>query len=278
MSYVREIPPGVRVRLADIDPADTAGLRKSEAADLTARLGAELEELDDLLYAAGRAGLLIVLQGMDTSGKDGLIRHLLSFINVQSCRVVPFKAPDEKERAHDFLWRVHAVAPPRGAIAIFNRSHYEDVVAVRVRGLVEEAVWRGRYGHINAFERLLADSGTIVLKFFLHISPEEQAKRLRDRETQPHKGWKLSVDDWRDRRLWDRYVEAYEDAFAACNAPTAPWCVVPADAKWFRNLAVTERVVRALRPYRREWEHHLDTLGAAARAALAAYRAETGET
>jgi PPK2 family polyphosphate:nucleotide phosphotransferase len=232
-----------------------------------------MAELHDLLFAAGQNGLLIVLQGMDTSGKDGLIRSLLTHINAQSCRVIPFKAPSERELAHDFLWRIHPETPGRGTIAIFNRSHYEDVLVVRVHKLVPESVWKKRYDYINNFERLLLDSGTIILKFFLHISKEEQEERLMDREKDPTKSWKLSVGDWKEREFWADYQDAYEDAIKQCSPKDAPWHIVPANHKWFRNLAVTECIVETLREYRESWMGFLESQGKERKKELEAFRA-----
>jgi PPK2 family polyphosphate:nucleotide phosphotransferase len=261
------------VRLNEIDPDDTAGLSREKGEKRLAELGAELGELEDLLFYAGQHALLIVLQGRDTSGKDGAIREILSFSNAQSVRVEPFKVPDEDEAAHDFLWRVHARTPRRGSVTIFNRSHYEDVLVVRVHGLVPEEVWRRRYDHIRHFEDLLLDSSTILLKFCLHISKKEQERRLLDREKETEKAWKLSVGDWKERELWDDYTAAYEDALNRCGTERAPWYVVPADHKWFRNVAVLERIVTALRPYRDDWLDRLAKIGSQAEAELAVYRA-----
>ena len=274
MSYVHTIQGGKTVRLGAYDPKDTQGLNRAEAAERMAPLAKELDELDDLHYYAGQHALLIVLQGRDTSGKDGLIRHLLTHINAQSCNVIPFKVPTKEDLRHDFLWRIHPHAPGRGSMAIFNRSHYEDVLVVRVHNLVPEEAWRRRYDHINAFERLLSDSNTILLKFYLHISKEEQEERLLDREKEVEKSWKLNAGDWKERELWDRYTEAYEEALSRCSIPEAPWHLVPADKKWFRNLAVTERIVETLRPYRAEWMERLEQIGVEAKRELEAYRAQ----
>lgn len=264
-----------KVDLSKIPTKRPESLSKDEAEERTKALGEELGDLQELLFYAGKTGLLVVLQGMDTSGKDGSIRHLLNHSNVQSTRVVPFKVPTPKELSHDFLWRCHEPAPGKGEVVVFNRSHYEDVLVVRVHSLVPESVWKGRYDHINAFEKLLADSGTVVLKFFLHISKEEQEARLLEREQEVEKAWKLSVGDWKERELWDAYQEAYEDAIGKCAAPHAPWVVVPADSKTYRNLVVTETIVETLRPYRDGWLKSLADLGVKARAELAEYRAQS---
>ncbi|HZS04702.1 MAG TPA: PPK2 family polyphosphate kinase [Blastocatellia bacterium] len=262
MSYAHKITGGKKIRLKDFDPEDDGGLEREEAEQKLAKLTDELVELQELLYAASQAGsqtgVLIVLQGMDTSGKDGTIRLVMGPLNSQGCEVASFKVPTAKELAHDFLWRIHAETPERGQIKIFNRSHYEDVLVVRVLRLAGKKVWKARYRHINNFEKLLADSGTVILKFYLHISSREQEKRLLEREEEPEKYWKLSVDDWKNRELWADYMAAYEDAINRCSAEQAPWHIVPADKKWFRNLAVAEAVVEALRPYKKQW---LETLG-----------------
>jgi PPK2 family polyphosphate:nucleotide phosphotransferase len=276
LPYAHLVNGRTKVALKDFDPDEHADVPKPIAEERTEALAAELADLADLLFAAGRHALLILIQGRDTSGKDGLIRHLLRAIDTQSCYVAAFKAPTENERAHDFLWRVHAQTPPRGGIAIFNRSHYEDVIAVRVHKLAPAGVWRKRFAHINTFEALLRDADTILLKFFLHISKDEQAQRLLDRQKDPTKAWKLRVDDWKERDLWDATTTAYEDALNRCSSPQAPWHIVPANNKWFRNLAVTECVVDALRPYRAGWLDHLATLSAERTREIRAYQQAQG--
>jgi len=239
--------PGTRFRLDRIDPADTGRFKgKSDAAKPTAAKLERLRELHERLYADGSKGLLVILQAMDTAGKDGTITHVLGPLNPQGVTVTPFKVPTELELAHDFLWRVHAAAPARGSIAIFNRSHYEDVLVVRVKRLVPPAVWKARYDHINSFERLLADSGITIVKLFLHISPEEQAERLRERQQTPDKQWKFVPGDLDDRKLWPNFMQAYEDALTRCNTPWAPWYVVPANRKWYRNLVVSSILVETM--------------------------------
>ena len=252
------------VRLNKVDPADTQDLEKDEGVDRVDELGRELSELENLLTYAGTHALLVVLQGRDASGKDGAIRKILEFTNVQQAYVHPFKVPTEEERAHDFLWRAHAAIPRRGSMALFNRSYYEDVLAARVHRLVPEQIWKGRYAHINAFERLILDADVILLKFYLHISPDEQYQRLRAREKDPRTAWKLNPSDWRELPLWDDFTEAYEDALGRCATRDAPWYLVPADKKWFRNLAVMDRIVRALRPYRKLWLETLKRMGKSA--------------
>jgi PPK2 family polyphosphate:nucleotide phosphotransferase len=258
--------------LKDVPTRIKDGLDRDKAEAETQELGAEMEELFDLLYFAGQNSLLIVLQGMDTAGKDGSIRHLLRFTHAQSVHVPSFKVPTEEELAYDFLWRVHKQAPRRGDIAIFNRSHYEDVLVVRVRELEPESVWRPRYEQINSFESLLTASGTIILKVFLHISKDEQEERLLDREKEVEKSWKLSAGDWKERTRWDDYQEAYAEAIRRTATPEAPWLVLPADQKWRRNLELTRAVVERLRPYRQGWMERLEAIGKAAKAELAEYR------
>ena len=265
-----------KVRLDRVDTGAPRGLDKDEALERTDQLGAEFSELGNLLTYAGTHALLIVLQGRDASGKDGTIRKILSFSNVQNAYVAPFKVPTEEERAHDFLWRVHKVAPARGHIAMFNRSHYEDVLAARVHRLVPKEVWKQRYDQINEFERLLVDNNTIVLKFYLHVSSDEQYKRLLAREKDPRTAWKLNPGDWRELPLADQFTEAYEDAINRCATPDAPWFLVPADKKWFRNLAVMERLVLALRPYRDGWLGTLKEMGKSALKESRALRAQAG--
>jgi PPK2 family polyphosphate:nucleotide phosphotransferase len=210
---------------------------------------------------------------MDTSGKDGAVRNVLLNVNPQGCRVESFKVPTEEELAHDFLWRVHRVTPGKGMLGVFNRSHYEDVLIARVHDFVPEAVWRARYEQINQFEAMLAANGTIILKFFLHISKDEQEKRLMEREQDPTKAWKLSASDWREREYWDAYQRAYEDAMSECGTAHAPWYVVPADRKWFRNLAISEVLVGTLRQLAPAWLATLDEMSAARVAELQAFRA-----
>jgi PPK2 family polyphosphate:nucleotide phosphotransferase len=264
---------GRKFRLQDTSAGFHNGFERPDAEAKTAELGTELAELLDMLFAAGRHALLVVFQARDTGGKDGCIRHVLKFCNAQSCRVVPFKVPTPEERAHDFLWRVHSRVPGVGEIALFNRSHYEDVLVAKVHRLADEAQIEKRYDHINAFERLLADSGVILVKFMLHISRDEQERRLLDREKDDTKSWKLNVGDWQEREHWDAYTESYNAALTRCSSERRPWYVVPADHKWFRDLAVTECLVETLRPYRKEWMESLAALGVQQRAELERYRA-----
>lgn len=274
MSLLKPITGRHKVSLADLDPDHHGGLSEEQATGLSASLRAELEELQTLAYAAQETAVLIVLQGMDTAGKDGVIRHVMGAMNPQSCRAASFKVPTAPEMAHDFLWRIHAQTPARGEVVIFNRSHYEDVVVVRVHKLVPEPVWEARYGQINAFEKLLTDNHTVVMKLFLHISKAEQKQRLLDREKDPAKAWKLSAQDWRERELWDTYQHAYQDAINRCAAPSAPWYVVPANHKWFRDAAVAETLVETLRPFKQRWLDHLKQIGDQAMRDIAALRTE----
>lgn len=259
--------------LGSVPTTAPGSAEKVAAKEETQKLGARMEELFDLMYFAGGNSLLIVLQGMDAAGKDGTIRHILGFCHAQSCRVASFKVPTPPELAHDFLWRCHAQTPGKGEITIFNRSHYEDVGVVRVHGFVPEPVWRKRYGHINAFESLLADNGTIILKIFLHVSKDEQAERFAERENDPDAAWKLSVGDWEEREFWDAYQEAYSEAIGQCASKEAPWLVVPADKKWWRDQVVAEAVVKRLEPFEAGWRKRLEEIGAKAKEELAEFRA-----
>ena len=198
---------------------------------------------------------------MDTSGKDGTIRHVLSHVNPQGCDVHAFKEPTQEELAHDFLWRVHKVTPAKGEMGIFNRSHYEDVLVARVHNLVPEKVWSSRYEEINNFEQLLSQNGMIILKFFLHISYDEQERRLLAREQDKDKSWKLSAEDWEDRKYWKDYEKAYEDALSKCSTDEAPWYIVPGNHKWYRNLAVAHTIVHIMRQYKDEWKTELEARG-----------------
>ncbi|MEI7768791.1 MAG: PPK2 family polyphosphate kinase [Chloroflexales bacterium] len=267
------VEPGSKVRLSDHSPRSAGKLKRKDAEAELERLTTELDELQELLYGAGTHSLLVVMQGMDTSGKDSTVRHVFGKVSPLGSYVVPFKVPTAEELAHDFLWRVHRVTPQRGMIGIFNRSHYEDVLVVRVHELVPKQVWKERYRIINDFEHMLAASNTIILKFFLHISREEQERRLLEREQETAKAWKLSAGDWRERERWDDYMAAYDDALEQCSTAHAPWQIVAADRKWFRNYAVASTVVEALRGYKGEWLERLGQIGDAAKAELAAYRA-----
>jgi PPK2 family polyphosphate:nucleotide phosphotransferase len=241
------VTPGEAPRLDQRDPDARLGAdAKADGVERLAELVETLGLLHNRLYAAASHALLLVLQGMDASGKDGVIRSVFTGVNPQGCRVESFKAPTPAELAHDYLWRVHAQCPSRGEIGIFNRSHYEDVVVVRVRKLVDEQTWRRRYTHIRAFEQLLHDEGTKVVKVFLHESKDAQRKRLQERLDDPEKRWKFRAGDLDDRALWDDFQEAYEDAIRETSTEDAPWFVVPADHNWSRNLCVAEILVHAL--------------------------------
>ena len=241
------VKPGSAVDLADHDPDWCAGLGgKDEAQKHLDKYHSQLADLQELLYAENKRSLLVVLQAMDAGGKDGTIRHVMSSINPQSCRVTSFKAPTPEELAHDFLWRIHKAVPRRGEIGIFNRSHYEDVLIVRVHDLAPKDVWSRRYDQINAFEAALAAGGTHVLKFFLHISRDEQLKRLRERIDDPRKQWKVSPVDFKERAYWKKYMKAYADALDRCSTRQAPWFVIPSNKKWFRNLAISRIIVETL--------------------------------
>jgi PPK2 family polyphosphate:nucleotide phosphotransferase len=241
------IRPGTRVRLADFDPDDTGKHRDETAARKKLQRDIErLEALQERLYAEHDHAILIVLQGMDTAGKDGTIKHVMRGVNPSGCEVAPFKAPTDEEAAHDFLWRVHRFTPRRGHITIFNRSHYEDVLVPRVHRTMPRSVLGARYQQINDFERILSDDHTVVLKFFLHISKSEQRRRLRQRIEDPTKHWKFTASDVQERKLWDGYVEAYEKLLTRCSTTYAPWHVVPANKKWYRNLVVAETLVDAI--------------------------------
>jgi PPK2 family polyphosphate:nucleotide phosphotransferase len=241
-----KVNPGQKIKLQDIDPNDTGKIKKDEASKLHKQNIKRMADLQNILYAQGQHALLIVLQAMDAGGKDGAIRKIMSGVNPQGVHVTSFKKPTEEELTHDFLWRIHQAVPPRGMIGIFNRSHYEDVLIVRVHNLVSKEVWQTRYQYINNFEQVLANSGVIILKFYLHISKEEQKERLQARLNQPHKRWKFNPADLKERALWDDYMQAFEDAFANCSTHIAPWYIVPANKKWYRNLVISETIVKTL--------------------------------
>ncbi|MEO8272807.1 MAG: polyphosphate kinase 2 family protein [Chloroflexota bacterium] len=240
------VKPGSSVDLAKHDPGDTFGHTKDAATEVMAHDVARLTEVQERLWAEHRKRVLIVLQGIDASGKDGTIKHVMSGLHPLGCRVTGFGVPSELELAHDYLWRVHQVVPGNGEIAVFNRSHYEDVLVVRVHSLVEQEVWSKRYDQINDFERLLAASGTTILKFFLHISADEQLERFQDRYSDPTKRWKFKMGDLTEREHWDEYTAAYEEALSRCSTDVAPWYIVPSNRKWFRNLAIGSIVADAL--------------------------------
>jgi PPK2 family polyphosphate:nucleotide phosphotransferase len=241
------VKPGERVDLAGLDPDDSAGLGgKDDAQEHLDKYHRRLADLQELLYAENKRSLLIVLQAMDAGGKDGTIRHVMSSINPQGCRVTSFKVPTPEEQAHDFLWRIHKAVPRHGEIGIFNRSHFEDVLVVRVHDLVPKEVWSKRYDQINDFEATLSASGVHILKFFLHISRDEQLDRLRDRLKDRRKHWKITPEDFRERAYWKKYMTAYTEALSRCSTAHAPWFVIPANKKWFRNLAISRIIVETL--------------------------------
>jgi PPK2 family polyphosphate:nucleotide phosphotransferase len=241
------VDPGDHPKLGHRDSADKLGLLSKEAAKQELiELTDQLADLQARLWAEDKRSLLVVLQALDAAGKDGTIRQVLTGVNPQGCTVTSFKAPSSDELDHDYLWRVHQVCPRRGEIGIFNRSHYEDVLAVRVMGLVPEDRWRKRYAHIRTFEQLLADEGTAIVKIHLQISFDEQAERMRDRLADPRKSWKFRVADLEVRKQWDQYQEAYEEAIAETSTEDAPWYVVPADRRWVRNVAVSRILVSTL--------------------------------
>jgi len=264
--------PGGKVRLERISAEPPKGMTREKAEPRLAELGEELFELQDEMFASKASSVLVVLQGRDTAGKDGTIKHVAGYLNPRGVSVVSFGVPTAEEREHDFLWRVHRHTPRLGEFAIFNRSHYEDVLAVRVHDLVPKALWKLRYDHIAQFEALLAQHGTIVLKYFLHITKDEQKGRLLERENDPANAWKLNPNDWKERDYWDEYTEAYDEAISRTAAKHAPWTVVAANAKWYRNLVIAESIVEALRARRKEWRKKLEQVAAEAKGALAAYR------
>jgi len=264
---------GAKVRLDDISAEPPDGMTQAKAAKRLEGLGEELFHLQDMMWGAKLHALLVVLQGRDAAGKDGTIKHLSPSLNLRGVHVVSFGVPTVEERQHDFLWRVHRHAPRQGELALFNRSHYEDVLVVRVHDLAPKKLWKERYGHIRGFEQLLTEHNTIVLKYFLHITKKEQKKRLLEREARPQTAWKVNAGDWEEREYWDDYTEAYEDAISRTAASYAPWTVVPANAKWYRNLVVLESIVDALKPHRDEWMIRLKQIGKEAKAAVRGLRA-----
>lgn len=246
------IKPKQKVSLKEWDPDDTSafkGNKKDGEAHLL-KLNEELEPLQELLYAEGKRRLLVVLQGMDASGKDGVIRHVFEGVNPQGVSVVGFKAPTPEELAHDYLWRIHRHVPGKGQVVIFNRSHYEDVLVVRVKNLAPPRVWRKRYDQINAFEKMLTDEGVTILKFFLYIDKDEQKKRLEERLHEPGKQWKFNPGDLDDRKLWGDFMNAYETVLEKTSTSWAPWYLVPANKKWYRNLVIGSVMVETLKEFK----------------------------
>jgi PPK2 family polyphosphate:nucleotide phosphotransferase len=249
MNYAElfQVKPGSKVKLDKIDPYFAAKYENKPAADAKLeKYTQKLRDLQYLLYAEGQRSLLICLQGLDTSGKDGTINHVLGAMNPQGTRVHGFKAPSREEAAHDFLWRIEQRTPAKGEVVIFNRSHYEDVLVVRVHNLVPDKVWSKRYDLINAFEKSLAANGTHILKFFLHISKDEQLRRFKQRLDDPQRRWKISEADYEERKFWKNYQEAYQDALSQTSTKHAPWFVIPANHKWFRNLVISRIVAESL--------------------------------
>ncbi|MGA2784771.1 MAG: polyphosphate kinase 2 family protein [Candidatus Bathyarchaeia archaeon] len=242
------IKPSQKVRFDKWDPDDTSGFdgKKEDALEKLQKLTKRLDELQELLYAEHEHKLLVVLQAMDTGGKDGTIRRVFEGVNPQGVRVESFKVPTSEELDHDFLWRVHKQVPSKGEIVIFNRSHYEDILIVRVHKIAPKQVWQRHYQQINNFERLLSEEGTTILKFYLHIDLDEQKKRLQDRLDEPKAHWKFNINDLAERKLWPEYSEAYEDALEKTSTEWAPWYIVPANHKWFRDLVVCSVIVSTL--------------------------------
>jgi PPK2 family polyphosphate:nucleotide phosphotransferase len=258
------VKSGKKFELKTIYPDDKGDFEggKQEGKRKLLELNEELEALQELLYAEGKHKLLIILQGMDAAGKDGTIRHVFEGVNPQGVSVTGFGVPTEEELAHDYLWRIHKATPKRGQIMIFNRSHYEDVLVVRVEGLVPDKVWKKRYDQINAFEHMLADEGTTILKFFLHISPEEQKERLQERLDDPAKHWKFNPGDLKTRAKWGEYEQAFEDMLNKTSTDWAPWYVVPANRKWYRNLVISEVVIDTLKDLKMQYpENKVDLSG-----------------
>jgi PPK2 family polyphosphate:nucleotide phosphotransferase len=277
MSYANEfrIKPGSKVNLGKIDAGYHSGYADEESTTAELKKYSErLTELQALMYAENKHSLLIVLQAMDGGGKDGTIHHVMAAMNPQGCSVVGFKVPTAEELAHDYLWRIHKTTPGKGHITVFNRSHYEDVLVVRVHNLVPKGVWSKRYNEINAFERELTKSGTTIVKFFLHIDMEEQLKRFRDRLDEPDKQWKISDSDYTEREYWEDYQRAYMDVLSKCSFNYAPWYVIPANHKWFRDLAVSQILVETMEGLKMKYpEPSVDLI-----AIKQMYHAEVAET
>ncbi len=244
------VKPGSTVDLDKIDSGEDVLFQKGgkeESAKAFDKLQDELQNLQKMLYAQNKHRILVVIQAMDTGGKDGCVKHVFSRIDPQGIHVRAFKKPDEEELAHDFLWRVHAKVPRNGQLVIFNRSHYEDIIAVRVKKIFPEKIWKQRYRHVVEFERMLAEEGTTIVKIYLHISKAEQKQRLQSRLVNPEKHWKFNPDDLKDRALWSDFMETYEDVLAKTSTEYAPWYVVPANRKWYRNLVVARIMVDTMK-------------------------------
>jgi len=266
--------PAKKLRLDDLSAEPPPGVTEARAAKRFDAVSKQIFEAQEAMWGARMNAVLVVLQGRDGAGKDGAIKHVAGQLNPRGVTVVSFGVPTLEERQHDFLWRVHRHAPRMGEFAMFNRSHYEDVLVPRVHKLVPKKVWKPRFDHIANFEALLAEQGTIVLKYFLHITKDEQEKRLLEREQDPRAAWKLSPADWKERELWDEYTDAYEDAISRTASKVAPWIIVPANAKWYRNLVIAESIAQALRERRDAWEERLKEMAATGRAELMAWRKE----
>jgi len=253
--HLHRVEPGAGFKLADVDPADCRASPgdKEATRGATAVLADRLAELQEMLWAGGKHRLLLVLQGIDTSGKGGTIEHVLGAVNPAGLRITSFKAPSPNELARDYLWRIHANVPESGMIGVFDRSHYEDVLVAQVDKLVPERRWKRRHDHINAFEKMLVDEGTTIVKVFLHISKDEQRERLQARIDEPAKHWKFKAGDLVTRARWDEFQAAFEDVICRTSTAYAPWHVVPADKKWYRNWAVATILVRALEGLRLQW-------------------------
>ena len=273
MTYAQKIDSNTKVKLKDIDTVPPKKVSEEVAKAETELLHAEIEKLEELMYASATHSLLIVLQGRDTSGKDGTIRKLSTCLNVQHANVASFKQPTKDELGHDFLWRIHKQTPTKGKISIFNRSHYEDVLVTRVHDLIPKSEMKPRYHQINRFEEMIhVEANTLILKFYLHISKKEQEVRLLEREKEVHKAWKLSVGDWKERQFWGDYTDAFEEMLEHCSAKHAPWFIVPADKKWYRDLCIAHAIVEALSPFKKDWEKALEEVGKEAKKELAEYR------
>jgi PPK2 family polyphosphate:nucleotide phosphotransferase len=256
------VRPGKKFNLSKIDPDDKGRFRHSdEAAGEVEKNLEALDHLQEVLYAQAKYALLIVFQAMDAGGKDGAIEHIFSGVNPQGCSVASFKAPSHLELAHDYLWRYHMAVPRKGMIGIFNRSHYESVLVERVKGIAPKKVWSKRYDQINNFEAMLAAENTVILKFYLHISKDEQRDRLQARLDEPEKNWKFDPGDLVERKRWDDYMEAFEDALSNCSTPDAPWYVIPANRKWFRNWAISDIIVRRMKELPLEFPKPVEDVG-----------------
>lgn len=248
MPWTHRVEPGKVVRLGEVSPdGKELGLNRKDAEKEFEKLRDELIVWQEKLYSHGKQSLLIVLQAMDAGGKDGTIRHIFKGVNPQGVQVASFKGPSSEELSHDYLWRIHQETPARGMIRVFNRSHYEDVLIVRVDNLVPEEVWQKRYEQINHFEKMLVENRTTILKFYLHISKEEQKGRFQDRLDDPEKHWKFSLQDVEKRKQWNDYMDAYQDVLSRCSTPWAPWHIIPANQKWYRNLAIMKSIIATLR-------------------------------